>query len=198
MTRRSRRKEPKHQKAKLYLIPGLLLVLAYVLFNSSSSADEAPPPVSTTTASARSTPLQTSLAANQASTVDRAQPAWQRASLEKLVEVNPFLVPVKSKQANAPTTDEPMALLEQIDSSIPAETVVDETPVDNAQRPSIDWQALQEKPVKYYFQSSKRRIMLVDDQLLTEGQTIDQVTITHLSPNRIELLPASGTSAGTR
>ena len=36
-----------------------------------------------------------------------------------------------------------------------------------------------------------RRVMLVGDQLLSEGQTLNSYTVTRLEPDRIELEPAS-------
>lgn len=201
---RQKRKQAKHQRAKLFVIPLLLAVLGYVLWPSAAKEDTT---VATVTASADTVPATTGPrgvstpppapiagklltsttpgAVNDGTSIankSQLPGAWPRVELSQLGKQSPFAAAPVPK----PAPVEEATLAESQAASQSAVAGVPEIEVKPA-APTLDLAELSNKPVHYYFQSSKRRVMLVGEHMLSEGQTLDTYTVKQLEPTRIHL-----------
>lgn len=204
---RQKRKQAKHQRAKLLLLPLLLAVLGYVLWPSGAGEEDtaaaaiapgansvqatagqrggsAPPPA----------PLAGKLLASATpgavndgtSLANKSQlpVAWPRVELSQLGKQSPFAAAPVPKPAPA---DEESSAESQATSQLAeaGEAEIEAKPT----APALDLAELSKKPVHYYFQSNNRRVMLVGEHLLSQGQKLDTYTVKQLEPTRILLEP---------
>jgi hypothetical protein len=195
---RQKRKQAKHQKAKLFLIPLLLAVLGYLLLSGTGSEEDAAPitasktPGSNEPTAAHSETMNGTAPANtQPPAVRRlvstsagpavnsqALTAWPRADLSQLGKVSPFAstvitTPEPPAEESDPTEELANNGTAEIDALPPA--------------PVLDLDQLSQQPVHYYFQSRKRRVMLLGEHLLSEGQSLENYTVKQLEPTRVQL-----------
>jgi hypothetical protein len=189
---RSKRSAPKYQRAKLCALPFLLAVLGYVLVDQTSSdEDEAVPAAVAAPGLAVSAP-QSRPASPAAETLAGRKdklPTWSELASAHTAELNPFMPIAKEEQLMAAPpslADHPPAPAPQLAENVVAE----KAPAAEPAAPAVDVATLSQQPVRYFFQTNNRRVMLVGERLLSEGQTINRYTVTHLEPNRIELEPA--------
>ena len=193
---KSKRGAPKYQRAKLAALPFLLAVLGYVLMPESESTDTKPK-VAGNAAASRQRPSALTGANQQLNGQQAKLPDWSELASARRPRCNPFL-PIAKEEEVKPTPPPippefrlppvPPPQPEIADAEPPAEAPTEEDARADASAVAVA--ALSQQPVRYFFQTSKRRVMLVGDQLLSEGQTLDSYTVTHLEPDRIELQPA--------
>lgn len=192
---KSKRGAPKYQRAKLAALPFLLAVLGYVLLPASDSED-AKPKVARGAAAARQRPSAPIDAHQQLNGQQTKLPDWSELASTRRPGCNPFLPITKEEEKQTPPPIPPEFRLPPVpppQTEIAAAEPAAEVPAEedaHAGASAVDVAALSQQPVRYFFQTSKRRVMLVGDQLLSEGQTLDSYTVTHLEPDRIELQPA--------
>lgn len=191
---RAKRKKPKNQKAKLCVIPLLLALLGYLLFSGTGSEEDAAAiTASNTPGASEPTPAQPEamkrtpqppagrkLVTISAAAAANTQPitAWPRADLSQVGKVSPFAsTPVVTPEPPAAETPP----TEELANSGTAEI----EPLPPA--PVLDLDQLSQQPVHYYFQSRKRRVMLLGEHLLSEGQSLENYTVKQLEPTRVQL-----------
>lgn len=191
---RTKRKAPKYQRAKLAVLPFLLAILGYVVLGGSESdTDDALMQAAQPKglAAARQRPASSGKEGPEAQPTKQAD--WSELTASRRAGCNPFLPIVKEEEEappaalaelSMPTEDQPLA------TEIAQETEPSAVPAPAPEEPTVDVAALSRQPVRYFFQTDNRRVMLVGDQLLSEGQTLESFTVTRLEPNRIELEPA--------
>ena len=165
-------KTDKYARQKLAAIPALLLVLAYVIFSGGESSK---PVVSTATPALSAEHLAS---ANPASPVvvlaDGNGPAgktkilseWPEPDLNHLLAVNPFA------DSNMGRSAQSGKLVSDRDQIVEETLGIART--------------LEELPLKYSFQSGDRRIVILGDQLLEKGQSLNESTYVHdIQPGRL-------------
>ena len=142
-----RKKQDKYAKQKLAAIPVLLIVLGYVLF-SGGSDDPKSRPASTTK------PVTTTETSNL---VASAAPIWEEVDLEFLEGPNP------------------LASYRHVEQ--PAKKLVAMQETNSVDHPSSSDQLQQRlqslPPVRYHFQSNTQNVVMLGEELLSAGDSID-------------------------
>lgn len=199
---KSKRSAPKYQRAKLAVLPFLFAVLGYVLLADSDSEDAKPAATRVTArdASGSRQHSHTPAGGEQRGAQQAKLPDWSQLASEPgstpRSRCNPFLPIVKEEEEKRGLPEIPASLQPPQDPLPQAEVAAaGEPPAEAAAEPvapAVDVATLMQQPVRYFFKTERRRVMLVGDQLLSEGQKLDSYTVTRLEPNRIQLEPASG------
>lgn len=186
-SRRPRKKQ--EPKWKLALIPILLAVLGGVLLNNyRRSAPAATTTVvkstdrsessqaSTSQATAAQGLVSSKSAGGQDTTAGGSgkkprETAWPETPAEELGKVNPFESLAGRETSGTKPNEPPVGQF----VSTPRQT-----------SPEAIKEQLEALPMRYYFQSGNRRVMMVGEHLITEGQQIGQdYVVRELRPDKI-------------